>query len=82
MEEFEGKADMLRMVEDMRFLAEDSLRRMARCRILYEKGEPQSAAMLWRPVPGQLELVNRKCEEFEAFRTKICELGGADFAPV
>lgn len=62
-EDFEGRAEILHCLEDTRFLAEDSLRRMARSRICCGENEFQAAMQMYSPVPGQADLISKRMIE-------------------
>ena len=62
-DEFSGKSEILNIIEDMRFLCEDALRRVNNCKLYCDEYDYDTAKSVIKPVDGQIELVKRKHSE-------------------
>ena len=63
-EDFPQRKELLASIEDIRFFAEDALRRIARCKACYEMRNYDEGDRLFIPAQGQMYLAEQRYKDF------------------
>ena len=73
---FGGRMEMLKDIEDVSFLTEDALHRMARARTLCREGEHGTAKAMVATVPEQLDQAERRYFRIKAAKDQAMQWKG------